>query len=138
MHNSKTFQDWGILILRVVVGLVFMVHGGQKLFLMGIGGTAGFFGSLGVPLPQIAALLVIAVELVGGLALLVGIGTRYVAALLAADMLVAMATVHLPNGFFVDGGGVEFVLTLFAVTLFFALSGAGPLAVDARLNNRSA
>ncbi|CAN5864359.1 DoxX family protein [soil metagenome] len=138
MNNAKTFQDWGILILRVVVGLVFMVHGGQKLFMMGIDGTAGFFGSLGVPLPQVAALVVIAVELVGGLALLIGIGTRYVAALLAVDMLVAMATVHLPNGFFVDGGGVEFVLTLLAVTLFFTLSGAGPLALDARLSNRSA
>lgn len=133
MNNTKSYQDWGLLLLRMVVGLVFAVHGAQKFFMFGIDGTAGFLGSLGVPLPQIAAVVVILVELVGGLALLIGLGTRYVAALLAVNMVVALATVHLPNGFFVDGGGVEFVLVLLATALFFALNGGGGLAVDRRL-----
>lgn len=133
MNNTKSYQDWGLLILRVVVGLVFAVHGAQKFFLFGIDGTAGFFGSLGIPLPQVAAIVVILLELGGGLALLIGLGTRYVAGLLAVNMLVALATVHLPNGFFVDGNGFEFVLVLLAAALFFVLNGGGSLAVDRRL-----
>lgn len=133
MNNTQSTQNWGLLLLRVAVGLVFAVHGAQKLLLFGIGGTAGFLGSLGIPLPEVAAIVVILVELVGGLALLIGLGTRYVAALLAVNMAVALFTVHLPNGFFVDGGGFEFVLVLLAAALFFALHGGGALAVDRRL-----
>lgn len=133
MNNTQSTQNWGLLVLRVIVGLVFAVHGAQKLLLFGIGGTAGFLGSLGIPLPEVAAIVVILVELVGGLALLIGLGTRYVAGLLAVNMVVALLTVHLANGFFVDGGGVEFVLVLLAAALFFALHGGGTLAVDRRL-----
>lgn len=133
MNNTKSTQEWGLLILRIVVGLVFAIHGGQKLLLFGIDGTAGFLGSLGIPLPQIAAIVLILVELIGGVALLLGLGTRYTAALLAVDMAVALVTVHLANGFFIDAGGVEFALVLLAAALFFALNGGGALAVDRRL-----
>lgn len=135
MNNSQSTQNWGLLVLRVIVGLVFTVHGAQKLLLFGVGGTAGFLGSLGIPLPEVAAIIVILVELIGGLALLIGLGTRYVAALLAVDMVVALVTVHLTNGFFADAGGVEFVLVLLATALFFVLNGGGRLAVDQRLTS---
>lgn len=134
MNNTKSTQDWGLLVLRIAVGVVFAIHGAQKLWMFGIDGTAGFLGSLGIPLPQIAAIVVILVELVGGLALLIGLGTRYVAALLAVNMAVALVTVHLANGFFIDGGGVEFVLVLLAAALFFVLNGGGNFAVDRRLS----
>ena len=62
----------------------------QKLFGFGLAGTAGFLGSLGIPLPMVAAVVLIATEHLGGLALLLGAGTRIVAAVLAADMLVAI------------------------------------------------
>ena len=127
---------WGILPLRLVVGLVFAAHGGQKLFGFGIAGTAGFLGGLGVPLPQVAAVALIAVELLGGLALIVGAGTRIVAALLAADMLVAILTVHLKEGFFVPHG-VEFVLTLLGGCLALVGLGAGPGSVDAMRRGES-
>lgn len=137
VHN-KTLQEWAILLLRLVVGIVFAVHGGQKLFMMGFDGVAGFFGSLGIPLPMAAAVVVTLLELLGGLALILGIGTRYVAALLVLDMLVAMATVHLPNGFFVSDGGYELVLLLAAGALYFALAGPGWLSLDARLAKSTA
>ena len=69
-------SGWGVVPLRAVVGVVFVVHGTQKLFGFGLAGTAGFLGSLGIPLPTVAAAVVIAVELLGGLALLLGAGTR--------------------------------------------------------------
>jgi uncharacterized membrane protein YhdT len=59
-------QAWGLTILRVVVGIVFLVHGYQKLFHMGFHGVAGFFGHLGIPLPMVFAVIVTLVEFVGG------------------------------------------------------------------------
>jgi uncharacterized membrane protein YphA (DoxX/SURF4 family) len=55
-------SGWGVLPLRIVVGLVFVVHGAQKLFGFGLAGTAGFLGNLGIPLPTIAASALIAVD----------------------------------------------------------------------------
>jgi putative oxidoreductase len=132
-QRSATLASYGFLILRLAVGVVFAMHGWQKLSMMGIEGVGGFFGSLGIPFPALAALLVTLLELAGGIALILGIGTRIVGALLAVNMLVALVLVHLSNGFFVDAGGFEFVLTLLGASLFFALAGAGPLALDAVL-----
>src|SRR5919112_3300791 len=100
-------QGWGLTILRVVVGIGFFVHGLQKLFLMGFGGVAGMMDGLGVPAPGLFAVILTLVELLGGLALILGLFTRVVAIPLAVDMLVATLTVHLPNGFFTvpNGGG---------------------------------
>jgi putative oxidoreductase len=120
---------WGVLPLRLVIGLVFVMHGAQKLFGFGLAGTAGFLGSLGIPLPTVAAAVLIAVELLGGLALILGAGTRYVAAALAVEMLVALLTVHLRAGFFVPDG-MEFVLILLAGCLTLVAVGAGPWSVD--------
>jgi putative oxidoreductase len=120
---------WGVLPLRLVIGLVFVMHGAQKLFGFGLAGTAGFLGSMGIPLPTVAAAVLIAVELLGGLALVLGAGTRYVAAALAVEMLVALLTVHLRAGFFVPDG-MEFVLTLLAGCLTLVAVGAGPWSVD--------
>jgi putative oxidoreductase len=134
--RTAALAGYGFLALRLAVGIVFAMHGWQKLSMMGIGGVAGFFGSLGIPAPEVAAIAVTALELLGGIALILGAGTRIAGALLAVNMLVALLLVHLPNGFFVDGGGIEFVLTLLGASLFFALAGPGPLAVDALLAKR--
>jgi putative oxidoreductase len=80
-------------------------------------------------MPTVAAAVVIAVELLGGLALLVGAGTGIVAAALAGGMLVAIVTVHVRGGFFVPAG-VEFGLTLFGACLTLAALGAGSCSVD--------
>ncbi len=128
MQNTS-LQSWGITILRVVVGVVFLVHGLQKLF-GGVEGVAGLLGGIGLPLPQIMAIVLIAVETLGGAALILGLFTRYAGALLAITMLVALFTVHLPNGFFVRDGGYEFVLTLMGASGALALTGSGALALD--------
>src|SRR2546426_5780246 len=91
--NSWT-ATWGLVPLRLVVGLVFIVHGGQKLFVFGLGGAAGFMAKVGIPWPFLAAVVVIAVEILGGLALILGLGTRLAAALLAIDIGVALLAVR--------------------------------------------
>lgn len=123
----------GLAVLRVVVGGVFLIHGYQKLFQMGIPGVSGFFTQIGAPLPQLTAPLVSVLEFGGGLALILGLLTPVVAALLAADMLGAILLLHLPNGFYATDGGYEFVLTLFGASLALALTGPGAYALDAVL-----
>jgi putative oxidoreductase len=133
---SLRMQAWGIAVLRVVVGLTFLMHGWQKLFEMGIPGVTGFFGQLGVPAPMMAATLVSVLELVGGAALLVGLFTRWVAIPLAVDMLVALLLVHLPAGFFAPDG-YELVLLLLGGSIALALAGPGAFALDRLIGRRA-
>lgn len=124
--------DLAALILRLANGGLFLFHGGLKLFVFGLAGTAGFFASLGLPGPLGYA--VIALEILGGLALILGTYTRIFAALLAADLVGAIATVHIHNGFMFanQGGGWEYP-AYWAVTLVvLILLGDGAYALGKR------
>ena len=121
--------------MRVGLGIVFLMHGWQKLFQMGIPGVSGFFGMIGVPVPELAAIVVSVLELAGGLAVLLGLFTRWVAIPLAIDMLVAALLVHLPGGFFAPDG-VEMVLLPLAGSVTLALAGSGAFALDGLLMRR--
>ena len=125
-------KQWGLTILRLVVGIVFLMHGQQKLFGFGIHGTIAFFTHAGIPLPAVSAVVVTFVEFLGGIALILGLLTRWAAALLAIDMLGAIFLVHIKNGFFLMPPklGYEFALTLLAATIALAISGPGAAALD--------
>jgi putative oxidoreductase len=130
-------RGWGLSVIRVVVGIVFLVHGLQKLLVVGFGGVAEFLGSLGVPAPGLFAVIVTLVEALGGLALIVGLLTRLAAILLAVDMLVAILAVHLPNGFFASDFGYEFPLVLLAACVALTVAGAGEAGLDGVLARRT-
>lgn len=130
---EMSLGPFGIALIRIVVGFVFVMHGQQKFFEMGVGNLESWFGSLGIPAPALAAMVVSLVELVGGAALIVGVFTRVFGMLLAVDMIVALVVVHLPNGFFAANNGVELVLVLGAASLGLVLTGAGALALDSVL-----
>jgi len=121
-------QELGIAILRIVVGIVFLAHGAQKLFVIGIGGVSHMFGGIGIPLPQVSAIVVTAVEFGGGIALILGVVTRWAAVLLAINMAVAVGKVHLHGGFFLPRG-YEFALTLLAACVALAMAGPGSPAL---------
>ena len=135
MDNVGT-RKWGLTILRVVVGLVFTAHGCQKLFTFGIPGVVQMFGHLGIPAASVLAPFVTLLEFVGGILLVVGLFTRWVALLLAIDMLVAVLKVHLAAGFFLPRG-YEFALTLLAASVALALAGPGAPALDGIIRRRS-
>ena len=119
----------GTTLLRLIVGVTFAAHGAMKLFSFGLAGTAGFLGSLGVPLANVMAPILIATELGGGLLLVLGLLTRYVSIPLIFTMVVAIATVHLQHGFFMPQG-YELALLLGVATLTLALQGSGAFALD--------
>jgi putative oxidoreductase len=126
--------DVGLLVLRVATGLVFFMHGYQKLFDNGISATQTGFDGMGAPLPDITAVLVTFLELVGGLALIVGVLTRILGLLLAVDMAAAYLIVHQENGFFAANGGFELVFLLAGAAIGLALTGPGAYAIDSVLS----
>lgn len=99
MANGSN-QQWGLTVLRVIVGIVFLIHGAQKLFVFGFHGVTGMLGGLGIPVPAVSAVILTLVEFLGGIALILGVVTRWAAALIAIDMMVAVLVVHLKNGWF--------------------------------------
>ncbi|MCK2220727.1 DoxX family protein [Actinomadura sp. ATCC 31491] len=126
-----------LLLSRVAVGVIFLVHGYQKFVTMGLAGTAEFFESAGIPLAGLAAPAVAALEVAGGLALVLGAGLPVAGTLLALDMLGAIVFVHGGNGLTGDGG-YEFVLALAAASLAVGFTGGGALALDGALARRRA
>ena len=118
-----------------MAGSIFIAHGAQKLFAFGVPGVTNNFSQIGAPYPEVTAPLVSGLEFVGGIALVLGLLTRLVAFVLTIDMLVAIALVHLPNGFFLPNG-YEFALMLAGASIGLVFAGAGAYSVDAAFSNR--
>ena len=123
----------GIAVLRIAAGLVFLDHGYQKMFKMGIGGVTGFFGQVGIPLPNVMATLITLLEVFGAVAIIVGFLTRPIALAFVLDMLGAILLVQLKNGF--SKFELEFLLFGAAIALFF--TGAGRYSIDAMIAGRA-
>jgi putative oxidoreductase len=123
--------EYGILLIRVIVGLAFAGHGAQKLFGWfgggGPTGTAAFFGSLGFRAPAAMAIMAGLSELGGGLLLATGLLTPLAALVLSVVMLNAIATVQWKRGFL---GGWELDATFMAVALAVTMTGPGRLSID--------
>lgn len=127
--NTRTL-DLGLFLIRLILGVVFLFHGAQKLFGLfgggGIEGTAQFFESLQLPVPTASAVVSGLAELLGGLALVLGAGTRVAALVLTVNMAVAALTAH--SGFAAPEG-MEYPLTLAVVALGLACTGSGRFAL---------
>ena len=113
----------GALVLRVVLGITFFIHGLAK-FQGGIENTVGWFASIG--LPGVLAYAVASIELVGGILLIIGLGSRVVSAILAVLMIGATLKVKLAVGFLGNGqmAGYELDLALLAMAVFIVINGS--------------
>lgn len=125
----------GLLIVRLVVGLLFVGHGAQKLFgwFGGYGpkGTGGWLESIGVKPGVAMAVVAGLMELVGGILFAAGLLTPLAAALIVLTMLVAIVKVHGQNGIWAAANGYEYNLVLLAIAIGIALTGAGEYSLDA-------
>ncbi|MFC7442600.1 DoxX family protein [Laceyella putida] len=127
----NTRAEVSALILRLVLGFTFMLHGIVKFTAMGIGNVAGWFASMGIP--SFMAYVVAIIELVGGIAMILGLGTRIVAFLFACVMVGAIVTVKWSAGFMGNGqaAGFEFDVALLAMSVSLILTGSRRWALDA-------
>jgi putative oxidoreductase len=135
----QTEDDKVLTILRLVLAVVFLAHGSQKM--LGWFGGYGFKATMGfftqtMHIPAALAFLAISAEFFGGLGLLLGLLSRVAAFGITVNMLVAVFMTHLPNGFFMNwtgqqkGEGFEFHLLVIALTLALIIRGAGAFSLD--------
>lgn len=120
----------GLMMLRVVAGFVFFMHGYEKVVTLGLDGTESYFSEVGVPVPAYTAPVIAYLELIGGVMLMIGLVTQLVAALLLVDMIAMMFIIHFENGFFATDNGYELVFLLAGAALALVLTGPGAYSVD--------
>ena len=130
-------MDTGLLLLRMIVGLLLIGRGAQKLFGWFRGGglvaAAWFFRSVGYRPPRLMAKLAGGAELVGGAALAVGLATPVAAGVVIATMLNATVAVHRRNGLLAIDGGYQYPLGMTAVAAILGFTGSGAASLDATL-----
>lgn len=125
--------DLGLLLLRFAVGGTLVAHGLQKLLVFTLPGVVGSFAGMGIPLAEVVAPAVAAIELIGGSLIVLGIGTRVAGLLAAAAMLGAVFTAHAGAGFFAADGGFELPLLIACAAVALVLTGPGRFSVHTAL-----
>jgi putative oxidoreductase len=122
--------DIAYTIMRVIVGVMFLMHVSGK-FKIGAGAVAAnIMAKNGLEPGLTWAYAVMALEVIGGICIVIGLFTRFFGAALAIEMLIALIAVHLPKGYSASAGGYEYVLLIGAVMFVIALRGGGPYSVD--------
>lgn len=131
-------MDNGLLLARVVFGLLMAAHGAQKVFGWfggyGLAGTGGFFESLGFRPGKLFAAAAGSTEVIAGLLVALGLLGPLGPALIISVMIVAMATVHWANGVFAQNNGIEVPLLYATAAAALALTGNGAYSLDAALS----
>ncbi|HEY3321081.1 MAG TPA: DoxX family protein [Planctomycetota bacterium] len=130
----RVLLEWSDVPLRAVLAATFILHGSEKLF-GGVNGFAGMLTKMGVPAPGVMAWVVVIAEFGGGIALALGLLTRLAALGLMVNMAVAIATIHIHQGFQMHAvnnqpAGWEWQAALFCMALCLFMRGAGPLSLD--------
>ncbi|KFE51403.1 DoxX family protein [Pseudomonas syringae] len=143
--NSKikavftTRAGFGLTVVRILVGIIFVAHGSQKLFGAfggyGLEGTGQYMASLGLTPGYLMALLSGSAEFFGGLGLVVGLLARPAALVLAATLVVAIFSVHISHGLFMANNGYEFALALLGGVIAVLIEGAGKFSLDRKIGN---
>jgi len=116
--------------VRIVVGIMFLMHVSGKFKIGADAVAANVLSKNGIEPALMWAYVIIFLETVGGVCLIIGLFTRFFAAALAIEMLVALLFVHLPKGYAAGTGGYEYVLLIGAVCLAIAIRGGGIYSVD--------
>ena len=134
-----TRAGFGLTVVRILVGIIFVAHGSQKLFGAfggyGLEGTGQYMESLGLTPGYLMALVSGSAEFFGGLGLVVGLLARPAAVVLAATLVVAIFSVHISHGLFMANNGYEFALALLGGVVAVLIKGAGKFSLDRQIGN---
>lgn len=117
-------------LLRIIIGIMFLMHVSVKFKIGAAAVAANIMAKNGLEPALLFAYTVMVLETVGGLCLIIGLFTRFFAAALAIEILIALVFVHLPKGYAAGGGGYEYVLLIGAVCFVIAIRGGGPYSID--------
>ncbi|MEL4163609.1 DoxX family protein, partial [Corynebacterium bovis] len=129
-------RDIVLLISRILLGVILAAHGIQKWTDIGVGAVADQFATLGVPAPDISAPVVATAEILGGVAVILGVLTRLAGVLVVVLLAGAVWFAHRHAGIFVTDGGWELPVAIAAGFLLLAATGAGRVSVDALVTRR--
>lgn len=144
----RPYQTYGIALLRVSLGVYYVLHGYYGWLVIGVERLSALNASMGIPLPTVSAWAVVLGHLVGGALLIIGLYARLGALMNVPIMAGAALLVHFDQDFFMHGivtnpatgaavaGGYEYSLFLFLATIVVVLLGGGPLSIDARTRSR--
>jgi putative oxidoreductase len=121
--------SYGAMLLRLILGIVYIMHAYLALVLFGPSGMIDYQVKNGIPFPEIGAWYLILAHGLGGICLALGLFTRWAALANVPVMLGALLFVHLKRGFWADKGGYEYVLVLLVATLAVAMIGGGALSL---------
>lgn len=136
MPKNNNLMNWSLTLLRVYLGVMFTLHGYIKLFVPGaLPSTATFFSLIGIPMANVAAVIVALAEFTGGILLVLGLFTKITSFVLLIEMLIAFAKVHLNMGFFVSqkAYGYEYILLIIVVLIVLLVNGPGNLSAGKML-----
>ena len=125
-----SWRDIAYTLVRVFIGFILLMHGWLKVGTFGLAGVSGLMAKQGLEPATAFAVAAMVLETVGAICVIIGLFTRFFAAALAVEMGIALLVAHLKAGFWVNNGGVEYVLLLGIVMFAIAIRGGGPYSVD--------
>ncbi|ALA67887.1 membrane protein [Corynebacterium lactis RW2-5] len=130
LMDRPVMRDIALVILRLIVGVIFIFHGWDKIFITGIDKTTGYFVAANLPQAELTVWVVALVELIGGALLILGLLAPTVAMVFIIEMVGAWWSMHLGNGLFVRDNGAELVLALIGGLFVVFVFGAGRFSLD--------
>jgi putative oxidoreductase len=133
---ERLHPGYGIAVVRIMAGIVLLLAGYAKWTGPGVVGIAEFFGNVGILAPGVLAPLLMTFEVVGGILLILGLGTRFVGAVMIVQFLVAGLLVSLPSQGGWNAARIDFLLL--ACGAMFLLAGAGLFSIDTLMSGRRA
>ncbi len=129
------YASYAPTILRVWLGVIFLMHGWQKITVLGIQGVTGFLGSLHIPAPEVMAYILSYGELLAGILLIIGLCVHWASKFVVIVGIVAFVTVHMASGFYISGAtyGYEYNILWALVGLSLIMTGGGELSLDKKM-----